>query len=84
MYAEREPMTQSLRLREGGAMTEPAPQPAGASRRRSDRGQPTLPERITAPLTPEQLRALGGDDPWGSDEEFEAFLADLADTHSRN
>jgi hypothetical protein len=53
-------------------------------RRHVCRGQPTLPERITAPLTPEQIRALGGDDPWGSDEEFEAFLADLADTRSRD
>ena len=68
-------------------MTEPAPQPAGVSRKRPGRGQPTLPEHITAPLTPEQLRALGSDDPWGSDEEFEAFLTDLtdlADTRSRD
>jgi hypothetical protein len=77
-------MAQSPRLREEGAMTEPAPQPAGASRRRPGRGQPTLPERITASLTPEQIRALGGDDPRSSDEEFEAFLADLADTRSRD
>jgi hypothetical protein len=76
--------SEALRLREGGAMTEPAPQPAGASRKRPGRGQPTLPERITAPLTPEQLRALGSDDPWGTDEEFEAFLTDLADTRSRD
>jgi len=43
-------------------MTEPAPQPASASRKRRGHGQPTLPERITAPLTPEQLRALGSED----------------------
>jgi len=43
-----------------------------------------LPDRITAPLTPEQLRALGTDDPWGSDEELDSFLADLADTRRRD
>jgi hypothetical protein len=65
-------------------MTEPAPQPAGASRKRPGRGQSTPPERITAPLTVEQIRELGSDDPWGSDEEFEAFLVDLADTRNRD
>jgi hypothetical protein len=65
-------------------MTEPAPQPAGASRKRPGRGQSTLPVRITAPLTAEQIRELGSGDPWGSDEEFEAFLADLADARGRD
>jgi hypothetical protein len=40
--------------------------------------------RITAPLTAEQIRELGSGDPWGSDEEFEAFLADLADARGRD
>ena len=65
-------------------MTEPAPQPAGARRRRPARELATLPDHITGPLTPEQLRALGADDPWGSDEEFDEFLADLAETRGRD
>lgn len=65
-------------------MTEPAPQPAGARRGRPTREPVSLPDRITAPLTPEQLRALGTNDPWGSDEEFDKFLADLADSRSRD
>jgi hypothetical protein len=65
-------------------MSEPAPQPAGASRKRASRERQQLPDRITAPLTPQQLRALGTGDPWGSDEEFDKFLADLADSRSRD
>jgi len=65
-------------------MTEPAPQPAGARHERPVHEAVALPDRITAPLTPEQLRALSADDPWGSDEEFDEFLADLADTRSRD
>ncbi len=65
-------------------MTEPAPQPAGAPRGRRAHEPVALPDRITAPLTPEQLRALGTDDPWGSDEEFDNFVADLADTRRRD
>jgi hypothetical protein len=65
-------------------MTEPAPQPADARRKRPVHGPASLPERITRPLTQEQLRALGTDDPWESDEEFDQFLADLAESRSRD
>jgi hypothetical protein len=65
-------------------MTEPAPQAQDRRRKRPAPKQTSLPDRITRPLTEEQLRALGTGDPWGSDEEFDQFLADLAETRSRD
>jgi hypothetical protein len=65
-------------------MAEPAPQPADARRKRPVQGPASLPERITRPLTQEQLRAPRTDDPWESDEEFDHFLADLAESRSRD
>ena len=65
-------------------MTERPPQPPGARRGRPARAPNVLPDRITGPLTPDQIRALGTDDPWGSDEEFDKFLADLAETRGQD
>ena len=61
-------------------MTEPAPKgKKGVSRAVTSRRRPAEADVITEPLTAELIDELGPGGPWQSDDEFERWMAILAD-----